>query len=327
MKLYPNQLTTHLSKSLLPLYLISGDEPLLVLEAVDAIRHAASQQGFTERHRFQLDRTFDPEQLSLQSHNLSLFADKQIFELHSVDKVHEKLPSLITELCDAPSADRITIISTPKLTPAQSKAKWVQQLDKAGAQIAVWPLDAKDYPNWLQQRARQYKLSLTPDALSLLAHQTEGNLLAAIQMLQKLSIEYAGQSVSASQLTEVLSDQSHFDVFHLASAVLQGDVARSRHILDRLFTEGTEPTIIIWALSKEIRLITTLHEQSATPLAQLFKQHRIWPKRQPEIQTALRQYSYETCLQKLCDLAYIDQQLKGIRHGDALESLKQWILV
>ncbi|EPN32583.1 DNA polymerase III subunit delta, partial [Pseudomonas syringae pv. actinidiae ICMP 19096] len=48
MKLAPAQLAKHLQGTLAPVYVISGDDPLLCQEAADAVRAAARQQGFDE---------------------------------------------------------------------------------------------------------------------------------------------------------------------------------------------------------------------------------------------------------------------------------------
>ena len=50
-KLRPEQLGQALSKQLAPIYLVSGDEPLLIQEACDAIRQAARQAGSSARKR------------------------------------------------------------------------------------------------------------------------------------------------------------------------------------------------------------------------------------------------------------------------------------
>ena len=59
MKLAPAQLGKHLQGTLAPVYVISGDDPLLCQEAADAIRTAARQQGFDERQVFSADASFD----------------------------------------------------------------------------------------------------------------------------------------------------------------------------------------------------------------------------------------------------------------------------
>ena len=49
MQLRPDQLDAALQQSLQGIYLISGDETLLVEEACDAVLRKAREQGFTER--------------------------------------------------------------------------------------------------------------------------------------------------------------------------------------------------------------------------------------------------------------------------------------
>ena len=45
MLLKGEQLAAHLERELKPIYLVYGDEPLLVIEAADAIRAAARSRG------------------------------------------------------------------------------------------------------------------------------------------------------------------------------------------------------------------------------------------------------------------------------------------
>ena len=49
MLLKGEQLAAHLERELRPLYVVYGDEPLLVIEAADAIRARARQQGYRDR--------------------------------------------------------------------------------------------------------------------------------------------------------------------------------------------------------------------------------------------------------------------------------------
>jgi len=81
LKINVNQLSTHLQKSLAPCYLVTGDEHLLVDEALDAIRAAAREQGFTSRELHVATTGFDWAQLHASGANLSLFAEKRIIEL------------------------------------------------------------------------------------------------------------------------------------------------------------------------------------------------------------------------------------------------------
>lgn len=91
MQIYPNTLEQHLSGNLLPVYLVSGNEPLQLQECCDAIRQAARRRGFEERLIHQADNTsFRWDDFSAESNALSLFASQRIIELRLGTKKQAK---------------------------------------------------------------------------------------------------------------------------------------------------------------------------------------------------------------------------------------------
>ena len=62
-------------------YVLTGDEPLLLQEASDALRRAASAQGYGERERHGVERGFDWNDLLAGCQSLSLFAERKLLEL------------------------------------------------------------------------------------------------------------------------------------------------------------------------------------------------------------------------------------------------------
>jgi DNA polymerase-3 subunit delta len=81
LRLNHDQLPTALGRGLAPIYLVSGDEPLLVGEAADAIRAAARASGYADRTVFFIDRSFAWDELRHATQALSLFAERRLFEL------------------------------------------------------------------------------------------------------------------------------------------------------------------------------------------------------------------------------------------------------
>ncbi|HUQ26103.1 MAG TPA: DNA polymerase III subunit delta, partial [Burkholderiales bacterium] len=81
MQIRSGELDAHLAKTLAPVYAVHGDEPLLALEAADAVRAAARKRGFSEREVFEVSRGFDWSQFRGSLDSLSLFATKRIVEL------------------------------------------------------------------------------------------------------------------------------------------------------------------------------------------------------------------------------------------------------
>ena len=67
--------------SLKPLYLFSGDEPLLMMEAMDQLRAIAKKFGYTDREVLLQERGFDWGALLSAGQTMSLFGDKRWVEL------------------------------------------------------------------------------------------------------------------------------------------------------------------------------------------------------------------------------------------------------
>jgi DNA polymerase-3 subunit delta len=80
-QLRAEQLESHLGRSLGPVYVVHGDEPLIALEAADAVRAAARARGFTDREVLEPGRGFDWSELAHSLASLSLFGGKKIVEL------------------------------------------------------------------------------------------------------------------------------------------------------------------------------------------------------------------------------------------------------
>ena len=81
MKLNATQLQRQLAEGLAPVYVVSGDEPLLCGESEDQIRRACRAAGSEERLVFHVDRSFDWSQVREAGNSLSLFAQKRLIEL------------------------------------------------------------------------------------------------------------------------------------------------------------------------------------------------------------------------------------------------------
>lgn len=190
MKLAPAQLNKHLQGALAPVYVVSGDDPLLCQEAADAIRNAARQQGFDERQVFSADANFDWGTLLQAGASLSLFAQRRLLELRLPSgKPGDKGAAALMEYCANPAEDTLLLISLPKLDSSAQKTKWGKALiEGAHCQfIQIWPVDVHQLPQWINQRLQQAGLSAQRDAVDLIAARVEGNLLAAAQEIENSS--------------------------------------------------------------------------------------------------------------------------------------------
>lgn len=265
MKLSPENLSAHLSQPLLPLYLVAGDEPLLVEEACDAIRARARAAGFSERKVFFIERAASIwEQIHQEAQSLSLFADARIVEIRMPGgKPGSAGAAALLRLFQAAGADLLVLIITGQLERETLGAEWVNALQQQGAYLAVRTVDRGALPRWLQSRFAASGLTASDEAIALLVERSEGNLLAAKQEIDKLALLLEpGSKVSVADVETGSTDSARFDIFQLTDALRAGDAARALRILGGLQAEGTEPPLVLWALGRELR---AMQSRTAAP--------------------------------------------------------------
>src|ERR1700732_1784455 len=195
MRLRAEQLPAALARGLAGIYLVSGDEPLLVGEAADAIRAAARAAGFADRRVFFIDRSFSWDELRLATQSLSLFAEKRLFELRMPSGKPDKGAALLAELAAQAAPDLLYLVITDKLEKKAGDAPWVQAIEKHGTWVTIAAVDTAAMPAWLRSRAKALHIEIDAEASQLIIDRVEGNLLAAQQELEKLSLLSGGRSI------------------------------------------------------------------------------------------------------------------------------------
>jgi DNA polymerase-3 subunit delta len=303
-----------LAGGLAPLYFISGDETLLVQEACDAIIAVAQSQGFSERSVQHVERGFRWNDILQDAASLSLFADRRIIDVRIPNnKVDREASQTLRDYAENPSQDTLLLIRAGRLDSKQRSTAWFKALDKLGVVMQVWPVSAAELPRWLSGRLRAAGLQLAPDALGYLAQQVEGNLLAAVQEIEKLKLAGLEQPISAESLMQVMEDSSHYDAFELIDAVFAGDLFRVSRVLLNLRQEGVALFAILGALTSQLR--------------RLPGGGRMPPQRQRLVDGFLRRLGSARVLDRvLAQCALVDAQGKGQLRGDAWVSLENLCL-
>ena len=326
MKLAIDDLPRHLSKGLQPLYVIHGAAMLLAIEAADAIRVAARNDGYDEREVLIADTGFKWEALRNSGQSLSLFSAKKILDLRiPTGKPGVEGALALQEYCQKLNTDTVTLISLPRLDGSTMKGKWFSTLAEQGVVIAADELALNELPQWISARLTRQHQSADEDTLAFLAQRVEGNLLAAFQEIQKLALLFPAGHLSFEQVKDAVMDVARYDVFKLSEAMLAGDVARFAHILEGLRAEGTATVLILWALAEDIRTLAKVSRamQHSGNLANALRDARVWGVKQKLVERAVRRFSPAFAERALCQAAQIDKLVKGLRSGDVWDELMQ----
>ncbi|WNO09539.1 DNA polymerase III subunit delta [Teredinibacter sp. KSP-S5-2] len=313
------QLENALSKRIAPIYVVSGDEPLLIQEACDLIRQQAHQAGYDERELYHTDAGFTWETLLQSANSMSLFSEKKIIEVRVINgKLGDAGAKAIIEYCSRPSDDNLLLLVFPKLDKKTQNSKWHKALDSVADILQVWPVAAHQLPRWIEQRLKQAGLTAEPQAIEILCAKVEGNLLAAVQEVEKLKLIADSNHLDAQTMSNAVMDSARYDVFNLTNKALSGDSRAAVANLHGLKAEGTEAPIVLWALTREIRTLATIKEalQLGQSFDQVAQRNGVWDNRKTLVKQALHRLDLKILHQLIRKCLLADKSIKGIANED-----------
>jgi DNA polymerase-3 subunit delta len=323
-QLRAEQLEPALSRSLAGIYAVHGDEPLISLEAADAIRAAARNQGFADREVFEPGRGFDWSEFSHSLASLSLFGGRKIVELRLASgKPGAQGGEAIAAYCERPSPDILLLVSLPRLDRTSQGTAWFGALSRAGVVVDVWPIERARLPAWIAERLGRQRQRAGREALEFLAERVEGNLLAAHQEVQKLALLAPEGELGLDMVRESVTDVARYDAYAACEAMLAGDAARYVRIVDGLKGEGEAPSLVLWTLSEELYALERIQAGAAAgrPVDELLRENRVWGPRQRAMKAAAARVAAEAVRRALSQAAGIDRAIKGVGSGQPWDEL------
>ena len=324
MQVRAEALADQLRRGVAPLYVVHGDEPLLALEAGDAIRAAARAAGATERELFVVEAGFRWDAFLAANLNRGLFGERKLVDLRIPSgKPGVEGGKALETYAANPSPDNVTLVTLPRLDRAAQSSAWFESLAGAGVTVAVYPLERDELPAWIAARMKQHRQRAAPETLAFLADHCEGNLLAARQEIEKLALLLPEGELAQDAVEAAIANVARYDVFQLSESWLAGDATRALRILSALQAEGDAPIAAIWQLVEDVHAIAAVHAmvRGGTPIASAIRNARVWGKRQNALERAVNRVAPASVAPLLRSLANLDALSKGIGRGNAWDAL------
>ena len=301
-------------------YLVAGEEPLLQREAVDAVRAAARAVGHTEREVLDVDPAFQWGHLAAAAAGMSLFGDRKLLELRMPGGRPGKDGSAaITEYCQDPPPDTVLLITCNRLERGARESAWVRAVERAGVFVYFWPLPAAQLPGWVAERMRAAGLAPEPGAAELVAERAEGNLLAALQAVEKLLLTLGPGAVTAEEVAAAVTDSARYALDDLGDAALEGDLPRALRVLAGLREEGAQLPLLLWAVARDIRAAARL---AAGGDDRVLREEQIWKNRAARVRAAARRRPAHYWQRLLRRCHRVDCAVKGLPPGRPWEELR-----
>jgi len=318
------QLAAHLERNLAPVYVVHGDEPLLALEAGDAIRAAAKRAGCDEREVLVVEPGFKWDAFIAANANLGLFGSRKLLDMRIASgKPGTDGARSLEAYGREPNPDNVLLVTLPRLDRATQSSGWFSSLAERGVAVAVYPLDRDELPAWISQRFSRQRQRVGRETLEWLADRCEGNLFAARQEIEKLGLLLPEGELAHADIEAAVANVARYDVFALSEAWLSGDAARTLRILSGLKAEGEGLQLILWQLVEDVHALATVLEASTSGagIATAIRNARVWGKRQNAMERAARRVDRGELMRIVATLSRIDAVSKGIGRGDAWNEL------
>ena len=323
MQVRPDQLSSALKNKINPVYFISGDEPLQKMEAADLVRTVCKQQDYLEREIIDVDANFDWQILRDEAANMSLFSSRRILDLRLPSaKPGREGGKALKEFADNPPEDTVLLITAGKLEGSSKNSVWYKALDASGVVVQCWPVSPEKLSDWVRNRCHLKGLQPDKEAIDFICQHVEGNLLAADQEIDKLLLILGPGVVSYDAIQESITQNSRFNIFELADCALKGDKTRVVKVINGLKAEGTEPIIVAWALTKEVRLLcVAINDRSNVEY--MLSRSGVWKSRINLYQSCLSRHTKQSLYRLLQSCEKIDRITKGVTKGNVWDALLQ----
>ncbi|ENU99706.1 MULTISPECIES: DNA polymerase III subunit delta [Acinetobacter] len=287
-------------------WVLHGQEPLLEQNLVDAFR-SSWQSREVERQRYDISSASDWKNVFNALNSLSLFSSQLAIEVHGNIKPDASGLKLLKNYLQQDS-DNLLLVVMPKQDASSLKSSFFQTIDANGVNVSLVANYPKDRQQILGIEAEKLGIKLANDAWQWLEQHHEHNLLAAKNSLMRVADTFAEVDIiQIDHLYACLQDQSRYSTYDLSDALLNGNLAQSIKIFQYLIASGEPMSLILWSISKEMRLLMQLFEQPQNAL-----QIGIWKTKVSLYQQALRRLSPQRFLSWPQLLIRIDAAIKGM---------------
>jgi DNA polymerase-3 subunit delta len=321
MKAHSKNLRKLVQTELKPIYIFFAEESIQLSSLTDQILLSAKNSNFEEKTTYIISKDTDWTFLDSNNENLDLFGSKKIIEVKLLGSgPGNKGSKALKEYSLKPDPNKILIVTADSLDKKSQSSAWAKALEEAGLMIIESPIPLNSMPKWIQSQAEISNMKVKNEAAILLSEKTEGNLLAATQEIIKLSLLYPDKEIGLKEMEACISNASKFGIFDLSNAFVSGNKNRTFKIIESLKSDGTQPTLILWALTKEINNLYKVMEDNSTK--------NIWgPRHYLETLTRrVNELSKSKIKESILKIAEIDASIKGLSSKNPWQAIRDLAL-
>jgi DNA polymerase-3 subunit delta len=304
-------LNISLKNNIQSIYVLSGHSPYLLNDAALTIKKSWRKHGETDEKIIDINSPSDWKKIIDEAYSYSLFNDLTLldirFDKKSIDNVGKEV---IKQYLLKINKSCLIIIRASLVPPKQ-----LQFLASDNNIVLVQiPVDNEiSIKEWITKELRQRKITHEKDITNLIYQYSQGNMLAASQFIEKLTLILDPElPLTTDEVKAQLHDQSTFQLYDISDACLSANKEQVIYLLRQAKANEVEPTLILWILFQEVRLLIELSyllkkSISFTSACGILK---IWPKKTAMYEKSLKRLNLDKLTQLLHDGKELDELIK-----------------
>ncbi len=295
-----------------PLYFFSGDEDLLVDEAVDLLIRSALDDA---ARQFNLDVVYGSEisagEIVAVASSFPMMSERRVVIVREFDKLSNKDALIPYIERPVPSTSLVLIAARPDF-----RVKIFKLLAEKATTVEFRRLYENEIPPWISKRMERTGKAISPEAAELIPAYVGRSLREIQNEIEKLVI-YVGdrQSVSVEDVNAIVGMSKQFNVFELQNAVGARNLARAQEIMEHMHDTGEGVTGIVIMLTKYFQKLWLIQDclERKVPKQEIAAALRLSPKQlyflENELRTA-KAISREEIERSFRALVEADERLK-----------------
>ncbi|MFC4766329.1 DNA polymerase III subunit delta [Effusibacillus consociatus] len=312
-----------------PVYVLYGTEQLLIREVVEALEQAVNPDDSLNTLRFHCDET--PIQAAVrEAETLPFLSDKRLVIVQNATLfTGAKSPrndhdtDALLRYLENPSPTS-TVVLTVLADKLDERKKITKAAQKNGRVAAFLPLKEQELRDWILEKTRQLKVSITPDAIARLILVCGSNLTLLSTELEKMSL-FAGENGTIEEETVnlLVSRTLDQDIFVFVDEAVRLRKEKAMRLMRDLIKSKQAPIYLLFMITRQIRIMLQVKILSSRGLSvqQIAQQTGVHPYACKIAGEQAKRYTRQALEALLAKLGDIDYKIKTgkIEDRQALE--------
>ncbi len=298
-----------------PVYLLAGDERLLITRCADAIRAATVGGG----PRGLSEDLFDAKQTTGATiinacRTLPMMAKRRLVTVRGVEEMRKADQEALLPYLEKPEPTAVLVLVAPGF---DMRVKLALTAKEKGCLFVAKPPSEGELVPWIEREAKGRGITLEPGAAESLAMSIGPDLSMLGDALERLQLYTAGAAVTTRAVDEVVTPVREIPAWDLADAIGQRNVASCLTILARLTAQRQHALPTLGLIARQVHQLAKARALADGKMqGALASVLRMPPFAAEKVAQQAKRWSPAQLQRALRVLAATDAALKGAKRGD-----------